>query len=35
LLFLLKHGLHNYYSQCETETNMTWMRSDFKVWIRV
>jgi len=23
IVVLLKHGLHKYYSQCETETNIT------------
>ena len=23
--FLWKHGMHKYYSQCETETNILWM----------
>jgi len=27
--------MHKKYSQCETEMNIIWMRSDFKVWVRV
>jgi len=29
------HGMHKWYSQCETETRIIWMRFDFKVWTRV
>ena len=33
--FLWRHILHKYYSQCETETNIIWMRYDFKVLIQM
>jgi len=30
------HGMHKWYSQCETETRIIWMRFDFtRVWTRV